>query len=93
MFKSGLIEWLLIKPPWQELLQPAAARVVEDGYRWVKQIVRPGVASAGKILATARTSRDSAQGAIRTAPQDDISNYSWTFRWRPGWRPALAAIG
>jgi hypothetical protein len=75
------------------LLQPAAARLVEDGYRWVKEIAQPEVASAGELLAAARTSRDSAQGEIRTARHDGISNYSWTFRWRPWWHPALAAIG
>ena len=35
---------MLVKPPWQVLLLPAAAGVVEDGYRWVKEIVQPEVA-------------------------------------------------
>jgi hypothetical protein len=84
---------LLVKPPWRVLLQPAAARVVEDGHRRLKEIAQPEVASAGEMLAISRTNRDSAQDAIRTARHDDIGNGSRTFCWPPVWRPALAAIG
>lgn len=60
MFEPSLIEWLLVKLSWQVLLQSAAARVLEDGHRRVKEIAQPELGSAGEMLAISRMSRVSA---------------------------------
>ena len=93
MLESSPCESLLVNPPWQVLLRPTAARVVQAGHRRVKEIAQPEVASTGETLAMSRTGRDSAHDAIRTVRHDDISNCSKTFCWPPVWHPALAAIG